>query len=59
MEMKCLRSVEGHILYNHNVNEDIGKIEMKNLNEIIVDYRCKWAQHLLRINYTHSPQLIY
>jgi len=25
---------------------------MYSLNEIVVDYRCKWTQHLLRMNYT-------
>ena len=25
---------------------------MYNLNEIVVDYRCKWTQHLLRMNDT-------
>jgi hypothetical protein len=29
---------------------------MYNLNEIIVNIRCKWAHHLLRMNDTRIPQ---
>lgn len=32
---------------------------MYNLNVIIVDYRCKQTQNLLRINYKRMPELVY
>ena len=29
------------------------------LNETIVDYKCKWKQHLLSMNDTPIPNLVY
>jgi hypothetical protein len=44
--MKVYRSVAGYFLCDHTTNEEKRKLMVKNLNEIIVDYRCKRTQHL-------------
>jgi len=55
--MKLLRSVAG---YNDlcMTRQQMKKLEWKynvhNLSVIVVGYRCKWTQQLLRMNVTHT-----
>jgi len=53
--MKFLRSVVRCWLYNHETNEETKELNMYNLNEIIVDYRRRWIQHLFGMNNTGIP----
>jgi hypothetical protein len=51
--MKVFGSLVGCILRDHKTNEVIREeLNIYNLNEVIVDYTCKWTQHLLRMNDT-------
>lgn len=45
---------------DHKTNEEIRKkLNTYKLNYINVDYRHKWTQHLLRMNDTCIPRLVY
>jgi hypothetical protein len=52
--MKFLRSFAKYILSHHKTSEEIRKLTVKNLDEIIVDYRCKRMQHLKKEQYVHT-----
>lgn len=51
---------KNYTLHNHKTNKEIRtELNIHNLNKIIVDYRCRWPQHLLQVNNTHIPSLVY
>jgi hypothetical protein len=52
-----LRSSGGHTLYA-KTNEPIREVNIYNLKEMIVDYRCKRTRHLLNTNDTRITQLV-
>jgi hypothetical protein len=60
-ETKHVRSVAGYTVWSMitKMNEQIRKeINTHNLHDI-VDYRCNWTQHLLRMRDTHIPKLVH
>jgi hypothetical protein len=56
---KFLRSVLGYILHDHKTNEETRELNMCTLYGVIVKQRCRYAQHLLRMNDTSIPKLMY
>jgi len=45
--------------YDYKMNKQIRKeLNIHNLHDI-VDYRCHWTQHLLRMRDTHIPKLVH
>jgi hypothetical protein len=54
--MQFLRTVVGYRFLKHKKKTRKGNTF---LNEIIVDYRCKYSQHLLRLEYTLIRKLKY
>ena len=47
-----------YALHEYKTNEEIREMNVYNLNEIIVYYRCKWTQHLCRMNDTRFAKFV-
>jgi len=49
-----------YTLHDHTTNSEIREeTNIYNFKRIIVDYRCKCTQHLLAMNDTFIPKLVY
>jgi hypothetical protein len=58
-DKKLLRSVLGYIQHDHKTDEETREINMCSLYGIIVNHRCRCVHHLLRMNGTSIPSLMY
>ena len=59
---KFLKSAAEYRLYVYKTHEKIWteqELNMYSLSEIIVDYKRKMTQHLLKMNDTHIPLFVY
>jgi len=59
MELAACRSRRGWKLYDDRTDAQIEEVNTQRLNEIFVEFSCKWTQVLWKVNSARSYNLVY